>query len=457
MTTRRDFIKQTAAASAFMAIGGGFDSFASDRDKKKKKIIAKGVIGANDTIRMAVIGVNARGKALAKNFSKMPLCEVTHLCDCDSKALEVCQAEVAKITGKTPVGVKDIRKLLEIPEIDAVAIATPDHWHAPAAMLALQAGKHVYLEKPTSHNPAENYMLMKVSGLHPDLAITVGNQRRSWPKVHEAIRELHSGVVGKVNYAKSWYSAKRGPIGKGNVVPVPDNLDWDLWQGPAPRVDVFKDNIVHYNWHWFWHWGTGEALNNGTHFVDLIRWGLDVQYPTQVTSIGGRWRYEDDWEAPDTQLVTFQFGDKAAGSWEGRSCNGVPVDNYGSGVAFYGENGALFLSGGDEYRIVDLSGKVLKEVKSDITFTEGDLQNPSEKLDAFHFQNWFDAIRFGGKLNSTLEEACKSTQLVQLGNIAMRVGHSIQVNPKTGYIIGDPQAQEYWGRDYEPGWEPLMI
>ena len=288
MTTRRDFIKQTAAASAFMAIGGGFDSFASDRDKKKKKIIAKGVIGANDTIRMAVIGVNARGKALAKNFSKMPLCEVTHLCDCDSKALEVCQAEVAKITGKTPAGVKDIRKLLEIPEIDAVAIATPDHWHAPAAMLALQAGKHVYLEKPTSHNPAENYMLVKVSGLHPDLAITVGNQRRSWPKVREAIRELHSGVVGKVNYAKSWYSAKRGPIGKGNVVPVPDNLDWDLWQGPAPRVDVFKDNIVHYNWHWFWHWGTGEALNNGTHFVDLIRWGLDVSYPTQVTSVGGK-------------------------------------------------------------------------------------------------------------------------------------------------------------------------
>ena len=126
-------------------------------------------------------------------------------------------------------------------------------------------------------------------------------------------------------------------------------------------------------------------------------------------------------------------------------------------MAFYGENGALFLSGGDEYKIVDLSGKVLKEVKSDITFTEGDLQNPSEKLDAFHFQNWFDAIRKGGKLNSTLEEACKSTQLVQLGNIAMRVGHSIQVNPKTGYIIGDPQAQEYWGRDYEPGWEPLMI
>ena len=455
MSTRRDFIKQTAAASAFMAMGGGFDSFASDR--KKKKAISTGVIGANDTIRMAVIGVNSRGKALVKNFSKMPLCEVTHVCDCDSLALEACQAEVANVTGKTPIGVKDIRKLLEIPDIDAVAIATPDHWHAPAAIMAMQAGKHVYLEKPTSHNPAENYMLMKVSRKHPDRVITVGNQRRSWPKVREAMMELHSGAIGKVYYAKSWYSAKRGPIGRGNVVPVPENLDWDLWQGPAPRVDVFKDNIVHYNWHWFWHWGTGEALNNGTHFVDLIRWGLEVSYPTQVTSVGGRWHFEDDWEAPDTQIITFQFGDKSAGDWEGRSCNGVPVDGSGSGVAFYGDKGTLFLSSGNEYRIVDISGKLIKEVKSDVTFTEGDLQNPSEKLDGFHFQNWFDAIRKGEKLNSTLEEACKSTQLVQLGNIAMRVGHSIQVNPETGYIIGDPQAQELWGRDYEPGWEPLIV
>ena len=454
MITRRDFIKHSAAASAFMAMGGGIDSFGSERKKKKTN---SRVIGANDTIRLAVIGVNSRGKALAKNFSKMPLCEVTHLCDCDSKALESCQGEVFKITGKTPVGVKDIRQLLEIQDIDGVVIAMPDHWHAPAAMMAMQAGKHVYLEKPTSHNPAENSMLMRVSRKHPELVITVGNQRRSWPRVREAIQELHSGAIGKVHYAKSWYVANRPSIGKGKIVPVPQNLDWDLWQGPAPRVKDFKDNIVHYNWHWFWHWGTGEALNNGAHFVDLIRWGLDVSYPTQVTSVGGRWRFEDDWEAPDTQLITFQFSDKAAGSWEGRSCNSVPVDNYGFGVAYYGEEGTLFLSGGNDYKIVDLGGKVIKDVKSDVAYKQGDLQNPSEMLDGFHFQNWFNAIRNGEKLNSTLEEACKSTQLVQLGNIAMRVGHSLQINPETGYIIGDPEAQNYWGRDYEPGWEPLII
>lgn len=456
MTTRRDFIKKTALASVALGLGQGVSLEADNRKKKKNVAPAKRIIGANDVIRLAVIGVNSRGKALAKNFSKMPLCEVTHLCDCDSNALAACQEEVQKITGKTPVGVKDIRKLLEIPEIDGVVIAMPDHWHAPAAIMAIEAGKHVYLEKPTSHNPAENQMLLSVSAKHPEIVVTVGNQRRSWPRVREAIQEIQDGAIGAVHYAKSWYATDRPSIGRGKVVPVPSNLDWDLWQGPAPRVPDFKDNIVHYNWHWFWNWGTGEALNNGTHFVDVIRWGLQVGYPTQVNSVGGRWRYDDDWEAFDTQMVTFQFGDKGAGSWEGRSCNAVPVEGYSTGIQFFGENGSIIISGGNEYKVLDGKGKVLKTAESEIKFQDGDLQNPSEQLDAFHFQNWFDAIRQGTPLNSTLEEACISTQLVQFSNIAMRVGHSIQINPSNGFIIGDPEAQKYWGRDYEPGWEPKI-
>lgn len=453
MLTRRDFLKTTATASVALGLGVGTDALAVGK-KRTPPPAGKRVIGANDTIRLAVIGLHGRGKSLSRNFSKMPLCEVTHLCDCDAESLAVCQEEVRKITGKTPVGVKDIRHLLEIPEIDAVIIAMPDHWHAPAAIMALQAGKHVYLEKPTSHNPAENGMLLRASARHPELVVTVGNQRRSWPRVREAIEEVRGGTIGKVHYATSWYAINRASIGVGKTVPVPAGLDWDLWQGPAPRVPEYKDNIVHYNWHWFWHWGTGEALNNGTHFVDVIRWGLDVGYPTQVNSIGGRWRYSDDWQAWDSQLVSFQFGDQAAGSWEGRSCNAVGREGYKTGIQFFGENGSILISGGNEYKVLDGDGNVVRFPKSEVVFKEGDLQNPSEKLDAYHFQNWFDAIRFGTPLNSTLEEACKSTQLVQLGNIAMRVGHSIQVNPQTGYIIGDPEAQQYWGRDYEPGWEP---
>ena len=279
----------------------------------------------------------------------------------------------------------------------------------------------------------------------------MGNQRRSWPNIIAAIDEIKAGNIGKVHYAKSWYVNNRPSIGTGKVVPVPSHLNWDLWQGPAPRTE-FRDNIVHYNWHWFWNWGTGEALNNGTHFVDLLRWGLDVDYPTLVGSVGGRYRYQDDWQTPDTQLITYQFGDKAAGSWEGRSCNNSPVDGDGVGVAFYGETGTLYLNGGNEYKIKDLGGKLIKDVKSELKFETGNLLNPSEQLDAFHFENWFNAIRKGEKLHSDINEACISTQLVQLGNIAQRVGHSLKIEPVSGRILDDPQANALWGREYEPGW-----
>lgn len=442
MATRREFIKKVAAGTAALSIGGVLPGFG----------IGRGAAGANERIRIGVIGVNSRGNALAQGFAKMKGCEVTYVCDVDARALERCREDVAKITGRKPKGEKDLRRMLESDAIDAVVVATPDHWHAKAAIMAMQAGKHVYLEKPTSHNPAENEMLIRAT-LKYNRIVQVGNQRRSWPNVIRAMEEIRSGALGRVKYAKSWYVNNRPSIGQGKAIPVPEYLDWDLWQGPAPRVDEFRDNFIHYNWHWFWHWGTGEALNNGTHFVDMLRWGLGVEYPTQVASVGGRYRYRDDWETPDTQLITYQFGDEAACSWEGRSCNSTPVDGYGVGTAFYGETGTLFIGGGNEYRIADLAGATVKEVKSDLKFEEGNLLNPSEQLDAFHFQNWFDAIRKGEPLHSGIVDACISTQLVQLGNIAQRVGRSLRIDPSSGRILDDAEANRLWGRDYEPGWE----
>jgi predicted dehydrogenase len=444
MTTRRDFIKQALVGTAALSLEGILPGFSTNNHN--------GIIGANNKIRIGVIGVNSRGNALAQGFAKEKGCEVTYLCDVDSKVLERCQGEIFKITGHAPKTAKDIRKMLESKDFDAVVIATPDHWHAKAAIMAMQAGKHVYLEKPTSHNPAENEMLIRAA-LKYNRVVQVGNQRRSWPNVIKAIEEIKSGTIGKVKYAKSWYVNNRPSIGIGKVIQVPDWIDWNLWQGPAPRVKNFKDNYIHYNWHWFWRWGTGEALNNGTHFVDLLRWGLGVEYPTKVHSVGGRYRYQDDWQTPDTQLITFQFGDKATCSWEGRSCNSTPVDGYGVGTAFYGENGTLFISGGNEYKIVDMTGKVIKNVTSDLKFENGNLLNPSEQLDAYHFRNWFDGIRNGAKLNSGIVDACLSTQLVQLGNIAQRVDHSLNIDPSTGHIINDFKANKLWGREYEKGWE----
>ncbi len=192
--------------------------------------------------------------------------------------------------------------------VDALVIATCNHWHAPAAILACAAGKHVYVEKPCSHNPREGEMMVAAARKHRRL-VQMGNQRRSMPAAIEAIAQLRSGVIGRVYYAQSWYLNTRPSIGAGKSAPVPEGLDYDLWQGPVPRRP-FKSNYLHYNWHWFWHWGNGELGNNGVHAVDTCRWGLGVDYPVQATSVGGRFCHEDDQETPDTNVATFRFADR---------------------------------------------------------------------------------------------------------------------------------------------------
>ena len=406
-----------------------------------------------DKIRLGVIGVNGRGKGMASGLAKMPECEITYICDVDSRAMESCIAMIRDITGKSPKGEKDLRKLVQAEDVDGVVIATPDHWHVPAAVLAMREGKHVYLEKPISHSPSENETILEAAAKYGTV-VQGGNQRRSWPNVVAAIEEIRAGNIGEVHFAKGWYTNARKSIGTGKVVPVPQWLDWELWQGPAPRED-YRDNIIHYNWHWFRNWGTGEAMNNGMHFVDLIRWGLGVELPTHVDSIGDRYFYDDDCEFPDTQLIAFQFGDKASCHMECRSCNSGPVEGLHMGVTFYGEKANLTISGGNTYVIRNHKGKVLKRVKSDLKFEEGNLMNPSEALDAYHFRNWFDAIRKGTPLNAPLKEACLSTQLVQYASIAQQVGHSLEINPLSGKIIGaDKTVRKLWKRKYEKGWKP---
>jgi predicted dehydrogenase len=355
------------------------------------------------------------------------------------------------VQNKKPAGFVDIRKSLENRDVDILVVAAPDHWHAPAALMALQAGKHVYLEKPCSHSPREGEILIEAVKKYGK-SIQMGNQRRSYPNVVKGIEELKNGIIGRAYFGKGWYTNNRGPIGVGKTTPVPDWLNWDLWQGPAPRM-VYKDNIVHYNWHWFWHWGTGEALNNGTHMIDLLRWGFDVDYPVKVSSNGGRFRYNDDWETPDTQVINLDFKEGVSMTWEGRSCNGKPIEGSSVGVIFYGEEGSLFIPGGDQYTVFDLDNKVVKEVKGSKEIDPRDAANPSSHMDALHIRNLFDNIRSGESLVADIDSGHKSTVLVQLGNIAQRVGHSLEINPGNGHIIGDKKAQKLWSRTYEKGWE----
>ena len=399
------------------------------------------------------MGVNARGLALAENFADQKNCQVITVSDVDSRAAAKCITNVTKIQNSQPEAVPDFRKALERKDLDALVIAAPDHWHAPAAILASKAGKHVYLEKPCSHNPQEGELLVAARNKYKNV-LQMGNQRRSYPNVVAAIKELHEGVLGRVYFAKTWYTNNRKPIGRGQQVAVPDWLDFELWQGPAPRRK-YQDNLIHYNWHWFWHWGTGELLNNGTHMVDLARWGLNVDYPTRVTSSGGRYHYQDDWETPDTQVISLEFKDNKAITWEGRSCNGRHIEGQSVGVIFYGEKGSLQING-NAYTIHDMDNKLIKSVKNQTIMNNGSLTNPSQALDAIHIQNFFDGIRKGANLHSDILSGHQSTLLCQLGNIAQRTGSALEIDPSNGHILNNKKALDYWSREYQPGWEPKI-
>lgn len=440
MITRRDFIKNTSLAGAGILAVPNFQIFKGSPNEKV-------VIGS--------MGSNSRGFFLAKMYAQLPNVEVGYVCDVDSRVVEKTSAEIEKMTGKRPKGYTDVRKMLEEKDLDAIVIAAPDHWHAPAALMAVKAGKHAYVEKPCSHNPNEGEILVAAAKKYNKL-IQMGSQRRSFPKVIQAVKELHEGIIGNVYFARGWYANNRKPIGVGKKVAVPDHLNFDLWQGPAPRRD-YKDNLVHYNWHWFWHWGTGEALNNGTHELDVIRWGMGVDFPTKVTSSGGRFAFKDDWETPDTQTISFEFGKDKLVQWEGRSCNGHNSEGVGRGVIFYGDKGTMEIPGGDAYKVFDLANKLIKDVKTELQeATRTNTMGMGERLDSIVLSNFVESIRGKEKQTAPISEGHKSTLLPQLGNIAQRTGRILNCDPTNGRILKDKEAMKLWKRDYEKGWEMVL-
>ena len=379
--------------------------------------------------------------------------EVTYICDVDERAVASGIELVVKAGQKTkPKGITDFRSALDDKSVDVLSIAAPDHWHTPASILGLKAGKHIYVEKPGSHNAAEGKLLKEAAAKY-NKVVQMGNQRRSWPRVREAIQSIHDGIIGRVYYARAWYTNTRPSIGKGITTPVPSWLDYELWQGPAPRMP-FKDNILHYHWHWNWHWGTGEIVNNGTHFIDLARWGLNVNYPTKVYSTGGRYQYQDDWQTPDTQVATFDFEGGKTIMWEGRSCNQRSINNMGSGVSFHGEQGTLELLD-NSYKIFNNKGELIKEASStnNMVVTQ---TGPGFDQDKEHFANFLESIETGKTPNSIYSDCYKSVLLGHLGNISYRVGRSLNCDPQSGHIKNDTDAMKLWSRQYEAGWEPKL-
>jgi len=399
------------------------------------------------------MGLNSRGGDHAEGFGGQAKAEVSYICDVDERAVASGIERVMKGGQKTkPKGISDFRKALDDKSVDALTIAAPDHWHTPAAILGLKAGKHIYVEKPGSHNPAEGELLIQAAAKY-NKVVQMGNQRRSWPRVREAIQELHGGAIGRVYFARAWYTNTRPTMGKGKETAIPSWLNYELWQGPAPRK-AFLDNIIHYNWHWRWHWGTGEIVNNGTHFIDLARLGLNVNFPVKVHSGGGRYQYQDDWETPDTQLATFDFEGGKTISWEGRSCNQRRINDMGTGVSFHGEQGTLELKD-NSYKIYNNKGELVKQAypTSNITVTQ---TGPGFDLDKDHFANFLDCLETGKTPNSLYSDAYKSVLLGHLGNISYRVGRSLTCDPQNGHIKNDSEAMALWSRQYEKGWEPTL-
>ena len=445
MINRRKFLTQSAAAGLGLSMAGSFRSFAQS---------AAPVRSANDRITVAVVGTNSRGLAHVQSLAGAPGVEVAYICDVDDRAIAKGIKETLKKQKQEPKGIKDFRKLIEDKALDAVSIATPDHWHAPMTLMALAAGKHVYVEKPCSHNPYEGELLIEAVRKHKRV-FQMGNQRRSFPNVRQAIQKIHDGIIGKAYYGRCWYTNSRESIGRGVPEPVPAWLDYELWQGPAPRKP-YRSNLIHYNWHWFWHWGTGEALNNGTHMVDLCRWALDVNWPTRVVSSGGRYHYQDDWETPDTQVIGWDFAEGKTIMWESRSCNNFPAEKLGSGVLIYGTEGTVLIDG-NGYTVFDKKNKVAEEISGKRKTDVGNLvSSTGAQLDQYHFDNFFAAIRTGSQVHSPVEDAHKSVTLLHLGNIAWRVERELHCDTTNGRIQNDAEAMKLWRRDYEPGWEPVV-
>lgn len=436
---RRKFLRDSSLATAGITILN-FPVFGKNAPSNK--------------VLIAVMGVNGRGAYLADCFSQLPNVEVAYICDVEEKAIA---NGLRPFTNKprAPKVIKDIRDLVKMKDFDALVIAGPDHWHAPATIMGVKNGKHVYVEKPLSHNPYEGELLVDLMKVYPNTKIQMGNQRRSMPNLIDAVKQVREGAIGEAYLGKAWYANNRKSIGTGKKVPVPGTLDFDLWQGPAPRRD-YQDNLVHYNWHWFWHWGTAETCNNGTHEIDMCRWMLGVDFPTKVASIGGRYAFKDDWEMPDTQVASFEFGATKSITWEGRSCNKFEVEGGGRGFIIYGTNGTLVNRGNDDYAIYDANNKLVKEMKAGASNAATNTLSANGNLDFFHLHNFINSIRGEATLNSTMDEGHKSVLLCHLANIAQRRGTTLFCDPSNGHITNDSEAMKLWRREYEKGWEPVV-
>ncbi|MGI6457497.1 MAG: Gfo/Idh/MocA family protein [bacterium] len=387
-------------------------------------------VSANERVQHAVIGTGGQGSGHVREFSQLEGCRVTAVCDVDSNRLAKAARSLPE-AGKVRQ-VEDYRRILEDSSIDTVSIATPDHWHSKIAIEAIQAGKHVYVEKPCSHNIQESEWLLQAAEKHAK-CVQHGTQSRSGKGIQDAVQFMREGGLGKVRLAKAINHQFRRPIGSKPVSTPPEGVNYDLWLGPAPE-HPFTENRWHYNWHWFWDYGTGDMGNDGIHQVDVARWGLGGSKPNAVSAAGGQLLYQDDHQTPDTQIITFEFHDCYL-VYEMRLWTDYKMEGHDNGTVFYGDRGRLDI--GREGCILTLIDEEPRKIGGGSDFGE-------------NIRNFITCVKNNTpeKLNAPVSEGVLSANLCHWGNIATRISQRIDLTREL-----TPEAAQLVCRDYRQGYE----
>ncbi len=442
-TNRRDFIKKTAIGALGVTISPGLNAMSAKSYSR--------ILGSNDRLQVAIQGLGRRYSAFVPAIAaKENNIELRYLCDVMKSQRDNAALAVSKLIKDPPILENDIRKIMDDKEIDAIFMATPDHWHAPGACMAMEAGKHVYLEKPCSHNPKEGELLVAYQKKFKKV-VQMGNQQRSSPQTQEIIKEIHNGVIGDAYKAIAFYVNSRGRVPNQVKANPPEGLDWALFQGPAPRRE-YTHNTWDYNWHWYgWDYGTAEMGNNATHELDIARWALNVKYPEHVEVVAGKYHYKDDgWEMYDTMDATYRFSDNKTILWDGQSRNGYDKYGSGRGTIVFGSEGSVYMDRGG-YKVYSLKGELLKEKRTDGN-EGGTALGGGGDMSTLHSVNFFDTIRGKAALTSPIDEGAISQMLTHYANIASRIEKAIEIDETTGRIR-NRKAMKLWSRTYEPGWE----
>jgi predicted dehydrogenase len=424
---RRTFLKATGLGVAAWSLRGQVTEAAASRQ-----------------IVIGVIGTGGMGSHHIRELVARKDVAIAYVCDPDQNRSAGAAKLVEQASGSVPKMVKDLRQMLDDRAVDAVFIATPDHWHAPASILALDAGKHVYVEKPCCHNLREGRLMVEAARRSGKL-LQVGTQSRSTAYIQEAIRRLRAGEIGEVLVAKAWNSQRRGSIGKTQPSQPPAYLDFDLWLGPAPTVP-YRTNMLPAIWRWWYDFGCGDIGNDGVHEIDIARWGLGVEtHPSTVSCLGGKYFFDDDQQFPDTQYAIFEYpvegkpGKKKQLVYEQRDWSPYVQEGHENGNAFYGTKGMLILGKGKGWKLYGPRNKLLAEKTGTVDL-------------AGHHQNFLDCIRGQQKqLNADAMAGHLSAGLVHLANISARVGRTLQFDPQAEQIRNDPEAALLLGRKYREG------